>query len=77
MKILTPEGAELMSITSVEMTPQGIVIGGTIMGALPMKGLIVAVELKAGRKFVTMGLVWRALKMLFGRSRAEGRVFVR
>lgn len=65
-----------MSITSVEMTPQGIVIGGTIMGALPMKGLIVAAELKAGRKFFTMGLVWRVLKMLLGRPGAEAQVSV-
>lgn len=67
MKIFTPEGTELMTITSVETTETGIVIGGTIMGAMPMKGVIKAAELKAGRKFLSAALIWRGLKMFFGK----------
>ena len=67
MKIFTPDGSELMTITSVEATAEGIVIGGTIMGAMPMKGIIRPEEMKAGRKFLNFALVMRALKMFFGR----------
>jgi hypothetical protein len=66
MKVFTPEGTELMTITSVEATPGGIVIGGTIMGAMPMKGVIRPSELRAGRRFVSFKLAWRALMMLLG-----------
>lgn len=65
MRVFTPEGTDLMTITSVEATKDGIVIGGTIMGAMPMKGLIKANELQAGRKFLSFRLILRALKMFF------------
>ena len=64
MRIFTPEGTDLMTITSVEATKDGIVIGGTIMGAMPMKGLIRANELRAGRRFASVGVIARAFKML-------------
>lgn len=67
MKIFTTDGSELMTITSVEATAEGIVIAGTIMGAMPMKGVIRAAELRAGRKFLSFSLVVRALRMFFGR----------
>jgi len=67
MHVFTPEGTELMMITSVEATAEGIIIGGTIMGAMPMKGLIKPAELQAGRKFLSVQLAWRAVRMLFGK----------
>jgi hypothetical protein len=67
MRVFTPDGTELMTITSVEATAEGILIGGTIMGAMPLKGLISPCELQAGRKFINLGLIWRALRMLFGK----------
>lgn len=67
MKIYTPEGTELMMITSIEPTEAGIVISGTIMGAMPMKGVIRPAELKSGRKFLSGKLTWRGLKMFFGK----------
>ena len=68
MKIYTPEGTELMTIDRVETTPAGIVIAGTIMGAMPMTGVIRASELKAGRKFLSVRLVRTALAMMFRRG---------
>lgn len=67
MKVFTPEGTELMTITSVEATDAGIVIGGTIMGAMPMRGVIRGEELRAGRTFVSWKLIMKAIRMLFGR----------
>ena len=67
MKIFTPEGTELMTIDSVETTDAGIVIAGTIMGAMPMRGVLRGSELRAGRRFLSAKLVWTAIKMFFGK----------
>jgi hypothetical protein len=56
-----------MTITTVEATPEGILIAGTIMGAMPLKGLIQPGELRAGMKFLSPKLIWRAILMLFGK----------
>ncbi len=65
MRIFTPEGTELMTITSVEATEDGIVIGGTIMGAMPMKGVLRGDELRAGYRFLSWALVMRGLRMVY------------
>ncbi len=67
MKVFTPEGTELMTIETVEATEAGIVIGGTIMGAMPMRGVIRPAELKSGRRFLSFALIKRAVAMFFGR----------
>jgi hypothetical protein len=67
VKVFTPDGTELMTITTVEATPEGILIAGTIMGAMPLKGLIQPGELRAGMKFLSPKLIWRAILMLFGK----------
>lgn len=67
MKIFTPEGTELMVIDSVAPSPEGIVVAGTIMGAMPLKGVIRPAELRAARRFLSARLVWAALRMLLGR----------
>ncbi|CCD96064.1 hypothetical protein BRAO375_4940006 [Bradyrhizobium sp. ORS 375] len=66
MRIFTPEGTELMTITSVDATEDGIVIGGTIMGAMPMKGVVRGDELRAGYRFLSWALVVKALRMVLG-----------
>ncbi|WP_315732571.1 MULTISPECIES: hypothetical protein [unclassified Bradyrhizobium] len=54
-----------MTITSVEATKDGIVVGGTIMGAMPMKGVLRGDELRAGYRFLSWALVMRGLRMVF------------
>jgi hypothetical protein len=65
MRIFTQEGTELMTITSVEPRDGGIVIAGTIMGAMPMTGVIRPAELRAGRKFLSLKLIAAGIAMLF------------
>ena len=67
MKIFTPDGSELMTIETVEATEAGIVIGGRIMGAMPMKGVIRPAEFKAGKRFLSFSVIRRGLLMFFGR----------
>ena len=69
MKFFTPERAELIVITAVEPHPDGVVVSGKIMGAMPMKAVLRPEELRAGFAFLRPGLAWRLLCMLFWRGR--------
>jgi hypothetical protein len=69
MKIYTPDGTELMAVTAIRAQDQGILIEGLIMGAMPMKGIVQADQLRALRPMVTPNLVWTALKMMFLKAR--------
>ena len=71
MKIFTPEGTELMTITGVEPFEGGILISGTIMGAMPMRGMVRPEELRAGRSFLSWRLAWTAATMLFRRTATD------
>lgn len=64
MKIFTQDGTELITITSVEPADNAIIIAGTIMGAMPMKGVLRAGELRSGRRFLSFRLIATALRML-------------
>lgn len=64
MKIFTQDGTELITITSVSPADDTIVIAGTIMGAMPMTGVLRGDELRAGSRFVTLKLIATALRML-------------
>ncbi len=65
MKIFTPEGSELITVTAVEPFENGIAISGTIMGAMPMKGVLRPAEMRAGVKFASLKLIFTLLAMLF------------
>lgn len=69
MKLFTLERAELIVITAVEPHPDGLVVSGKIMGAMPMKAVLRPEELRSGFKFLSPGLVWRLFCMLFWRPR--------
>jgi hypothetical protein len=69
MKFFTPERAELIVITAVEPHPDGVVVSGKIMGAMPMKAVLRPEELRGAFKFLSPGLAWRMFCMLFWRSR--------
>ena len=67
MKISTPEGTELITVTAIEPFEDGIAISGTIMGAMPMKGVLRPSELRAVFKLVSFKLILRTLVMLLRR----------
>ena len=68
MKLYTPENTELIEVTSVAPHNDGIEVRGTIMGAMPMRAVLRPQELRRGFRFVTPGLAWAVLKMLFRRT---------
>jgi hypothetical protein len=67
VRIYTPDGTELMSVTAITPHENGILIDGVIMGAMPMKGVVRPAELRAMRRLIGLRLVWRGLAMLFSR----------
>ncbi|EQB14940.1 hypothetical protein [Sphingobium lactosutens] len=75
VKLFTLDKTILMDVASVAPHEQGILIEGKVMGTMPMKVVLKPDELRAALKFVTPGLIWKILKMLFsrGKSNAGGK----
>jgi hypothetical protein len=68
MKFFTPEKTDLIEVTAVRPHPDGLLIEGKIMGAMPMKAVLRPRELRAGLRFLTPQTIWTLLRMLFSRG---------
>ena len=68
MRFFTPEGSELIEIMTVTPERDRVLIQGKIMGAMPMKVVLKPEQLRQGFKFLTPGLVFTLVTMLFRRS---------
>lgn len=64
MKFYTPDKTVLMDISAVKPHPDGVLIEGRIMGAMPMKAVLRAGELRGGLRLLSVKLCWRLLGML-------------
>ena len=67
MKFYTPEKTELIDVTAVRPQGGGILIEGKIMGAMPMKALLLPSELRRGFALLTLRTALTLLLMLFRR----------
>lgn len=67
MKLYTPDHVELMEVRSIEATPEGLVIDGQIMGAMPMKAVLTPAELRKSLRLLNLRTVIGLLGMLFRR----------
>ena len=67
MKLYTPDKIELIEVTAVESSPEGVVIDGRIMGTMPMKAVLTPAELRRALRFLTPGIVVKLLRMLVAR----------
>lgn len=65
MKLYTPDNSELIEISAVAPSPDGLVIEGTIMGAMPMKAVLKPAELRRGFRLLTFRSALAAILMLF------------
>lgn len=65
MKLFTPDGSELIEVTAVSPAEDGVVVEGTIMGAMPMKAVLRPQDLRSGLRFLTPRLAWTLCLMLF------------
>jgi hypothetical protein len=67
MRLYTPEKTELLEVTSIESSPEGLVIDGQIMGAMPMKAVLTPQELRRSFRLLSLRTVLSLLAMLFRR----------
>jgi hypothetical protein len=65
VKLYTPDNSELIEISAVEPSPDGLLIKGTIMGAMPMKALLRPAELRRGFRLLTFRSALALFFMLF------------
>jgi hypothetical protein len=67
MKFYTPEKTDLIEVTAVRPHPDGLLIEGTIMGAMPMKAVLRPAELRRGFSLLSVKTVVSLFAMLFRR----------
>jgi len=65
MKFETPERTDLIEVTAVRPHENGLLIEGTIMGAMPMKAVLHPSELRRGFSLLRFGTVATLIAMLF------------
>ena len=65
MKLSTPDNTDLIVITAVAPHKDGLLIEGTIMGAMPMKAVLRPTELRRGLRFLNPRVIAALFRMLF------------
>lgn len=68
MKIFTPDGNELMEIRSIRREGDALVVGGKIMGSMPMKAVLRPVEARAALKLIDFKTFLFLVTLLFRRE---------
>ncbi|HEX7783045.1 MAG TPA: hypothetical protein VF509_09575 [Sphingobium sp.] len=68
MKLYTPEKAVLLDVTAIRPHPEGLIIEGRIMDAMPMKAVLRSDQLRAARHLIGWVVVRRAIAMILGTS---------
>jgi len=69
MKLLNPDGSELMRVESIEREGNHLVIRGKVLGAMPMSARLEPEEARKGLKLLDARLAAFLLTFLFRRSR--------
>ena len=67
MRLLSPEGSDLMFVEKVDVVDGNIVVHGKIMGALPMKAILKPDELRSGMRLLNAKLIRTALAAIIFR----------
>jgi hypothetical protein len=69
VKLYTPDNSELIEISAIGPVPEGLLIEGTIMGAMPMKVVLRPEELRRAFRLLTVRSVFALLAMLVRKKR--------
>lgn len=67
MKLYSPDGTELMTVSSLERDGNDLVIKGKVFGAMPMTARLKPHEARDGLKLLSFRLVLFLLTFLFRR----------
>jgi hypothetical protein len=69
VKLYTPDSSELIEISALRPVSDGLLIEGTIMGAMPMKAVLRPDELRRAFRLLTFRSVLRLFAMLVQKNR--------
>ena len=65
MKLYTSDESELMEVSSLKTDSNGLIVSGTIMGAMPVEAILKPAELRKAFKLMSVGMIFSVLGMLF------------
>lgn len=69
MKLYTTDNSEMMDISKIESGKAGLLVTGTIMGAMPVQVVLTGAEMRRAFPLLSPKVILTALRMLFrGRS---------
>lgn len=71
MRLLMPDGGELIEVTSIERSENNLLIKGKIMGAMPMSAVLRPEEARKLLRLVDFRLGFFLLTFLFRRSKSS------
>lgn len=69
MKLLSTDGGELMTVSSLERDGSSLIIKGKVFGAMPLNARLTPDAARAALKMLTPGLVWFLLTLPFRREK--------
>jgi hypothetical protein len=67
MKLMTPDGSELMHVKSVDVRNGQLVVEGIIMGAIPMTAVATPKEMRSSLKLLSMKKLLMLICLMFRR----------
>ena len=69
MKLLSTDGGELMTVSSLERDGNSLIIKGKVFGAMPLNARLTPAAARSALKMLTPGLVWFLLTLPFRREK--------
>jgi hypothetical protein len=69
VKLLSTDGGELMTVSSLERDGNNLLIKGKVFGAMPLNARLTPDAARAALKMLTPGLVWFLLTLPFRREK--------
>ena len=67
MKLMTPDGSELMHVESIDVQNGKLVIRGMIMGAMPMISVVSPAEMRSGLRLLSIKKFLMLIAVMFRR----------
>lgn len=67
MRLMTPDGNELMHVESIDVRNGQLIIHGLIMGSMPMASVVSPSELRSGLKLLSIKKCFMLIAVMFRR----------
>ena len=67
MRMMTPDGNELMHVESIDVRDGKLIIRGLIMGSMPMVSVVSPSEMRSGLKLLSVKKFFMLIGVMFRR----------